>query len=210
MARLRASKCKLCRREGEKLFLKGRRCETSKCPLEKGRSYPPGQHGLRREKDSEYALRLREKQKVKKNYGVGEAQFRRYFSLANRKKGMTGENLLLILERRLDNLVYRLGLAPSRFSARQLIRHGHFTVKGKKVSIPSYSVKPGEIIKVREKSKELIPIKDAIERAKEKGVLPAWLEVNYENLSGSLKSLPNREELGLPFKEQLIVEFYSR
>ncbi|GAW90882.1 30S ribosomal protein S4 [Calderihabitans maritimus] len=208
MARYRGAVCRLCRREGEKLFLKGDRCYSDKCAIER-RPYPPGQHGQGRKKLSEFGLQLREKQKAKRIYGIMERQFRNYFEKAERQPGITGENLLRLLERRLDNVVYRLGLASSRAEARQLVRHGHFTVNDKKVNIPSYLVKPGDEIAVREKSKESPKFKEIAEAAAHK-TPPAWLELNVETLKGRVLALPSREEIDVPVQEHLIVELYSK
>jgi len=208
MARYIGPVCKLCRREGVKLFLKGERCYTAKCGLER-RSYAPGQHGQRRTKVSEYGTQLREKQKVRRIYGVLEAQFRRYFEMAERMRGVTGENLLVLLERRLDNMVYRMGMAPSRKAARQLVLHGHFLVAGKKVNIPSYLAKPGETIVVAAGSKEIPAIKTSLELQAKKG-FPTWLEVDAEKMGGTVKQLPTKDEIAMPIKEQLIVELYSK
>lgn len=208
MARYLESVCRLCRREGLKLFLKGERCYSDKCAVER-RSYPPGQHGQGRVKVSEYGTQLREKQKVKRLYGVLEKQFRRYFAEADRLKGITGENLLKLLERRLDNMVYRMGFAGSRNEARQLVKHNHFLVNGKKVNIPSYLLKPGDTIQVREKSRNLVRIQEALEAVQRRGV-PSWLELDKDNIRAVVKTLPVREELTLPIKEQLIVELYSK
>ena len=208
MGRYTGPACRLCRREGIKLFLKGAKCYTDKCPLEK-RNYPPGQHGRRRAKISEYGLRLREKQKLKRIYGVSEKQFKRYFEMAEKQKGLTGENLIKLLERRLDNVVYRMGFATSRRDARQLIAHGHVVVNGRKVDIPSYLVKPGDVIEIREKSKDLERIKQAVELSEFRGA-PSWIEVDYENLRGVFKAVPERSEVQIPVNETLIVEFYSK
>jgi small subunit ribosomal protein S4 len=208
MARYTDASCKLCRREGEKLFLKGERCYTNKCSVVR-RAYAPGQHGQQRKKMSEYGLQLREKQKARRFYGILEKQFRGYFEMAVKKKGVTGENLLQILESRLDNVVYRLGLATSRPEARQLVRHGHFTVNGKKVNIPSLLLKPGDIIGVRDKFKSSDKLKSIIDIAGGK-VVPKWLELDAENLIGKIISLPAREDIDLPIKEHLIVELYSK
>jgi small subunit ribosomal protein S4 len=192
-----------------KLFLKGERCYTEKCAIEK-RNLPPGQHGkLRKAKVVGYGLQLREKQKVKRIYGVLENQFRRYFEMADRTRGITGETLLQLLERRLDNVLYRLGLATSRAQARQLARHGHFTVNGRKVDIPSYSVKPGDVIGVRAGSVENPAIQHALEEVKGRGV-PEWLSFDPGTMSGRIASLPTREQINLPVQEQLIVELYSK
>jgi small subunit ribosomal protein S4 len=209
MARYTGPVCRLCRREGMKLFLKGERCYTEKCAIEK-RNMPPGQHGkLRKAKIVGYGLQLREKQKVKRIYGVLENQFRRYFEVADRTRGITGETLLQLLERRLDNALYRLGLATSRAQARQLARHGHFTVNGRKVDIPSYSVKPGDVIGVRAGSVENPAIQHALEEVKGRGV-PEWLSFDPGTMSGRIASLPTREQINLPVQEQLIVELYSK
>jgi small subunit ribosomal protein S4 len=208
MARYIGPVCKLCRREGMKLFLKGDRCYTDKCSFDR-RPYPPGQHGQRRIKFTEYGIRLREKQKVRRIYGVLERQFERYFDIANRKKGVTGEKLLELLERRLDSVVYRLGFARTRAEARQLVLHRHFAVNGRTVNVPSFVVKPGDVVAVRERSKTKALFADSLEQADRRGK-PEWLEVDKEKLTGAIKALPNREEITLPIQEQLIVEFYSR
>jgi small subunit ribosomal protein S4 len=198
----------MCRREGMKLFLKGERCFTDKCAIER-RNYPPGQHGQGRHKFSEYSVQLREKQKVKRIYGVFERQFRRYFSLAERAKGVTGEALLTTLERRLDNIVYRMSFANSRAEARQLVRHGHFSVNGRKVTIPSYLVNVGDKVTVRERSQKVTRIVEALELSQRRGV-PDWLEVNREGFAGTVKALPQRADLTMPINERLIVELYSK
>lgn len=209
MARYVGPVCRLCRREGMKLFLKGERCYTEKCAIEK-RNFPPGQHGKsRRAKLAGYGVQLREKQKVKRIYGVLEDQFRRYFESAERQRGITGETLLQLLERRLDNVVYRLGLATSRSQARQLVRHGHFQVNGRKVDIPSYSVRPGDIIGVRQTSQKSPTILHAIEEVKGRGI-PEWLQFDEGQTTGRIVSLPTREQINLPVQEQLIVELYSK
>lgn len=209
MARYTGPVCRLCRREGMKLFLKGERCYTEKCAIEK-RNLPPGQHGkLRKAKVVGYGLQLREKQKVKRIYGVLENQFRRYFEMADRTRGITGETLLQLLERRLDNVLYRLGLATSRAQARQLARHGHFTVNGRKVDIPSYQVKAGDVIGVRATSAQNPAIQHALEEVKGRGV-PEWLSFDSGTMSGRIASLPTREQINLPVQEQLIVELYSK
>ena len=208
MARYIGPVCRLCRREGIKLFLKGERCYIDKCAIER-RSYPPGQHGQGRSKSTEYSLQLREKQKLKRIYGVLESQFRRVFGLAERRRGITGENLLLLLESRLDNMVYRMGFAPSRSEARQLVRHGHFLVNQRRVTIPSYFVKPGDEIQVREPSRKVVRIQESLELAQRRGV-PEWLEVNKDAFAGRVRALPTRAELTLPINEQLIVELYSK
>ncbi|MEZ4392129.1 MAG: 30S ribosomal protein S4 [Polyangiales bacterium] len=208
MARYIGPVCKLCRREGAKLFLKGDRCYTEKCAYDR-RPYPPGQHGQARIKFTEYGLRLREKQKVRRVYGVLERQFRKYFSEADRTKGVTGENLLALLERRLDNVAFRLGFAATRSEARQLVLHQHVTVNGKRVNVPSYVVRVGDKIAVREKSREIARVKESVTGAERRGAL-TWLELDKANFTGTVKTLPVREEVGLDIKEQLIVEFYSR
>ena len=208
MARYIGPVCRLCRREGIKLFLKGERCYTDKCAIER-RSYPPGQHGQGRSKSTEYSLQLREKQKLKRIYGVLERQFRRVFALAERRRGITGENLLLLLESRLDNMIYRMGFAPSRSEARQLVRHGHFLINQRRVTIPSYFVKPGDEILVRESSRKIVRIQESLELAQRRGV-PEWLEVNKDTFAVRVRALPTRAELTLPINEQLIVELYSK
>lgn len=209
MARYTGPVCRLCRREGMKLYLKGDRCYSEKCAIER-RNYAPGDKGqARRNKMTEYGLQLREKQKARRIYGVLERQFRRYFSIAERQKGITGENLLRLLERRLDNVVYRLGFAASRNEARQLVRHGHFTVNGRRVNIPSYLVRVGDVIAVAEKSKDLARFAELAEVAAQK-TPPAWLDVDVENMQGRVLNLPSREDIDIPIKEHLIVELYSR
>jgi small subunit ribosomal protein S4 len=209
MARYIGPVCRLCRREGLKLFLKGERCYTDKCAIEK-RNLPPGQHGrARRQKMLGYGVQLREKQKVKRTYGVLENQFRRYFEAADRQRGVTGELLLQLLERRLDNVIYRLGLSTSRAQARQLVRHGHFAVNGRKVDIPSYSVRQGDTISVRPGSAKNTTIEHAIEEVKGRGI-PEWLSFDGAALAGRISSLPTREQINLPVSEQLIVELYSK
>jgi small subunit ribosomal protein S4 len=208
MARYIGPSCKLCRREGEKLFLKGDRCYTDKCAFDR-RPYPPGQHGQRRVKVTEYGIRLREKQKVRRIYGVLERQFRRYFQMADSTKGVTGEQLLAFLERRLDSVCYRLGFAATRSDARQLVRHRHVQVNGKTVSIPSFLVKPGDTISIREKSRQTGRVTVALEGVERRGV-PEWLELDKGAFAGKVRSAPMREAITLPIKEQLIVEFYSR
>ena len=208
MARYNQSVCRLCRRENLKLYLKGERCYSDKCAIDR-RAYPPGQHGQGRVKFSNYGLQLREKQRVKRMYGVLENQFRNFFEKAERMKGITGTNLLILLERRLDNLVYRLGFANSRNEARQLVRHSHFLVDQKKVSIPSYVVKVGGVIELREKSRKMARISEALEGVARRGV-PSWLELEKDQFRGRLVSLPAREDLTMPIKEQLIVELYSK
>jgi small subunit ribosomal protein S4 len=209
MARYTGAVCRLCRREGMKLFLKGERCYTEKCAIEK-RNFPPGQHGKsRRSKIAGYGIQLREKQKVKRIYGVLEDQFRRYFETADRQRGITGETLLQLLERRFDNVVYRLGLATSRAQARQLVRHGHFLINGKKVDIPSYSVRPGDVVAIRPTSQKNPTIAHAIEEVKGRGI-PGWLTFDAGEQAGRVVSLPTREQINLPVQEQLIVELYSK
>ncbi len=209
MARYTGPVCRLCRRERMKLFLKGERCFKEKCAIER-RGYPPGQHGQRRGRRSmNYGPQLREKQKVKRIYGVLEQQFRRYFQQAERRKGITGENLLILLERRLDNVVYSLGFASSRSQARQLVKHGHIQVDGRKVTIPSFQVRDGQVISVREASRKNDFIRTALESARGRGI-PEWLVLDDENFSGKVQSLPSREDIKLPIQEQLIVELYSR
>ncbi len=208
MARYTGPRCRLCRREGSKLFLKGDRCFSEKCAFER-RSYAPGQHGKGRIKVSDYGIRLREKQRVRRIYGVKESQFRRYFEIADRQKGVTGTNLLVLLERRLDNVVYRLGFADSRAQARQLVKHGHFLVNGRRVDIPSFQVRVGDEITVREKSKDIVPIVQAIEAVARRGV-PDWLELDAENKKGVVKAMPERSHITMPIQEQYIVEFYSK
>lgn len=209
MAKYTGSACRLCRRENMKLFLKGDRCYSDKCSFER-RPYAPGQHGQRRAgKDSEYRLQLREKQKVKRIYGVLEKQFRRYYYLAEKKKGITGTNLLLLLECRLDNMVYRMGFTSSRRQARQLVRQNHFSVNGKKSNIPSIQIKPGDYIEVKEGSRKITSILDAMETVVRRGV-PGWINLEKEKFRGTLNSMPNREDLTMPIQEQLIVELYSK
>src|SRR6187402_1175816 len=208
MARYIGPVCRLCRREAMKLFLKGERCYTEKCAIEK-RNFPPGQHGkTRKAKLAGYGLQLREKQKVKRIYGVLEDQFRGYFEQADRTRGITGETLLQLLERRLDNAIYRLGFATSRPQARQLVRHGHFLVNGKKVNIPSYSLKAGDVVTVREGSRANVTIIHATEEVKGRGI-PEWLSLEGE-MGGKVVSMPTREQINLPVQEQLIVELYSK
>jgi small subunit ribosomal protein S4 len=209
MARYTDAQCKLCRREGEKLFLKGARCFSDKCAIEK-RAYAPGQHGQgRRRKVSEYGLQLREKQKVRRLYGLLEKQFHNYFTKAAKRKGVTGENLLQMLECRLDNVVYRLGFAPSRKAARQLVRHRHFTINGRIVDIPSYAVRPSELIQVREASRKLDIVHAALRDASRQEPL-AWLRLDKARLEGELLELPRREDIPVTAQEQLIVELYSK
>jgi small subunit ribosomal protein S4 len=208
LARNTKSVCRFCRRENLKLFLKGERCYTEKCAIER-RNYPPGQHGQSRKKFSDYGAQLREKQKVKRLYGVLENQFRNTFKKADQQKGITGETLLILMERRLDNTVYRLGFANSRNEARQLVRHNHFLVNQSKVNIPSYLVKPGDVIELREKSKKVVRILEALEGVARRGV-PQWLELDKEQLKGHVKALPIREDITIPIQEKLIVELYSK
>ena len=208
MARYKDEQCRICRREGQKLFLKGSRCYTDKCSVSR-RNYAPGQHGQKKAKLSEYGTQLREKQKTKSFYGVGERQFRKYFEMASNKKGITGENLLQILESRLDNVVYRLGYGSSRPQARQLVNHGHFEVNGKKVDIASYLVKPGDVIKVRENKKDSKIMKENVEVLASRPV-PEWLEKDIDNLSGKVVRLATRADVDLPVEEHLIVELYSK
>ena len=209
MARYVGPVCRMCRREGMKLFLKGERCYAEKCAIEK-RNVPPGQHGKgRRARLAGYGLQLREKQKVKRMYGVLEHQFRRYFEVADRKRGITGETLLQLLERRLDSVVYRLGLATSRPQARQLVRHGHFLINGKRTDVPSYSVRAGDVVSVRATSTKNLSIQHAMEEVKGRGI-PEWLEFDAEKMTGRFASLPTRAQINLPVQEQLIVELYSK
>ncbi len=208
MARYTDASCKLCRREGQKLFLKGERCYTNKCAVGR-RPYAPGQHGAQKKKLSEYGIQLREKQKAKRFYGILESQFRKYFEMANRKKGITGENLLQLLESRLDNVVYRLGFGSTRAEARQLVTHGHFEINGKRLNIPSYIVKVGDTINVSEKGKKSVRFKEILDITGSK-VVPKWLEVDQENLKGKVVALPAREDIDLNVQEHLIVELYSK
>ena len=212
MARYTGPVCKLCRREGEKLFLKGERCFSPKCSVER-RGYPPGQHGRqsqwRRSRQSDFGAQLRAKQKARRVYGVLERQFRRYYKTALKSRGLTGFTLLQLLESRLDNVIYRMGFATSRAEARQLVRHGHFLVNGRKATIPSMLVKPGNKITLREKSREIARIVGALEALEGKAV-PQWLEIEKESFEGTVKAMPTREDITLPIEEQLIVELYSR
>jgi len=208
LARYHESVCRFCRREGTKLFLKGDRCYSDKCSVER-RTYPPGQHGQGRPKHTDYGTQLREKQKVRRIYGVLEKQFRTYIHLAEQKKGVTGENLLLLLESRLDNMVFRMGFASSRAEARQLINHGHIKVNGRKVDIASFRTKPGMAIEVQDKSRSIQGIDDSLKTVTRRGI-PSWLDVDGEAFKGVVKALPTREELPPTIKEQLIVEFYSK
>ncbi|MCD6571103.1 MAG: 30S ribosomal protein S4 [Deltaproteobacteria bacterium] len=208
MSRYTGPVCKICRREGAKLFLKGQRCYTDKCAFER-RNYAPGEHGQRRTRMSEYKIHLREKQKVRRIYGVSEKQFRIYYEMATRKKGVAGENLLVLLESRLDNIVYRMGFASSRQEARQLIGHGHFLVNGRKTDIPSFLVSSNDAIEVREKSKKALPILSALDDMERQGIVE-WLELDKENMKGRVKALPERKDIPMPVEETLIVEFYSK
>jgi small subunit ribosomal protein S4 len=208
MARYIGPVCKLCRRENMKLYLKGDRCYSDKCSYDR-RPYPPGQHGQGRIKFSEYGVRLREKQKVRRMYGVLEKQYRRYFDIADRQKGVTGENLLRLLERRLDNVAFRLGFGATRAEARQLVRHNHFQINGRRVNVPSFLVKTGDEIIVRERSRKIARIQEAMETIERRGT-PAWLEVEPKEFKGIVKAMPSREDITTPIQEQLIVEFYSR
>ena len=208
MARYKDEQCRICRREGQKLFLKGARCYTDKCSITR-RNYAPGQHGQKKKKLSEYGTQLREKQKTKAFYGVQEKQFRKYFEMASNKKGVTGEELLTILESRLDNVVYRLGFGSSRAQARQLVNHGHFEVNGKKVDIPSYLVKAGDVVSVREIRKDNKTIQENVEVNASRPV-PAWLEKDNEKLTGKVIRLASREDVDIPVEEHLIVELYSK
>ena len=208
MARYIGSVCRLCRRENVKIFLKGDRCFSDKCAIER-RPYPPGQHGQGRQRASEYARQLREKQKVKRMYGLLEKQFRKYFREAERAPGVTGSNLLSLLERRLDNTVHRLGFAATRAEARQLVRHGHFRVDGRKVDIPSFRVKAGQVIEVREKSKTIQRINDSMGAVERQG-MPSWLELDADAHKGTVQALPARDDVSAAIEEQLIVELYSK
>ncbi len=208
MARYRDALCRLCRRESEKLFLKGDRCFTDKCGVER-RKYSPGQHGQRRKKLSDYALQLREKQKAKETYGVLEKQFRKYYHMADKKQGMTGSNLLQLLERRLDNIVYRLGLAANRRQARQIVLHGHVTVNDRRVNIPSCLVRTGDVIGLKDASKKLTVIEENLAKIEHRG-LPSWVEMDTGSLKGRVTHYPSRDEIDLPVQEQLIVELYSK
>ena len=208
MARYIGPSCRLCRRENMELFLKGDRCYSDKCAM-KRRNYPPGHHGQARTKTSDYGVQLREKQKVKRIYGLLEKQFRGYFERADRMKGVTGENLLSLLERRFDNVVYRLGFASSRTESRQLVRHGHFSINGRKASIPSIKVKVGDVITLREKSRTITLVNDALDAVVRRGV-PQWLELDRDQFKGVVKGLPQREDIVTPIQEQLIVELYSK
>ncbi|MBM4146771.1 MAG: 30S ribosomal protein S4 [Nitrospira sp.] len=208
MARYIGAVCRICRREGEKLFIKGDRCYTEKCAIER-RKYPPGQHGQGFKKLSDYGVQLREKQKVRKMYGLLEKQFRRYFYDADRAKGITGEVLLQLIESRLDTIVFRMGFAPNRRRARQLIGHGHILVNGKKVNLPSYSIKQGDLVEVKETSRNMAEIADSISKSEHRG-LPGWVEVDIAHFQGKVLHIPSRDEIQLPVQEQLIVELYSK
>ena len=208
MARYKDAVCRLCRREGTKLFLKGDRCFSAKCGIER-RAYPPGQHGQGRARFSDYGVQLREQQKVKRMYGLLEKQFADTMSRASRMKGRAGENLLVLLERRLDNVIFRMGFSTSRAEARQLVRHSHFLINGRRASIPSMLVKPGAVISVVEKSRKIARIAGALETLESRSV-PQWVEINKEAFEGTVKSLPVREDITMPIQEQLIVEWYSR
>lgn len=208
MARYTGPSCRLCRRENTELYLKGERCYTDKCAI-KRRSYPPGQHGQGRTKVTPYGIQLREKQKVRRIYGILENQFRGYFEKADRLKGVTGENLLFLLERRFDNVAYRLGFAPSRTEARQLVRHGHFTLNGRKANIPSIQIKAGDVIQLKEKSRKVMCVNESLESVVRRGI-PQWLELDKDAYKGLVKTLPTREDITMPIQEQLIVELYSK
>jgi small subunit ribosomal protein S4 len=209
LARYREAVCRLCRREGMELYLKGDRCFTDKCAI-KRRGYPPGQHGQRRlKKHSDYGVQLREKQKARRIYGLLEKQFRNYFEKADRMKGKTGDNLLILLERRLDNVVYKLGFAVTRRESRQLVRHGHFLVNGRMVNVPSFLVRPGDAIELREKSRKIPSVNDALDAVVRKGI-PPWIELDREQFRGSVKNVPSRADITEPIQEQLIVELYSK
>lgn len=210
MARYRGSLCRLCRRENLKLFLKGDRCYTEKCAFER-RGYAPGEHGQSRDrrKHSDYGIQLREKQKLRRMFGLLEKQFKGYYVKADRQKGVTGTNLLVLLERRLDNIVFRIGFASSRSEARQLVRHNHFLVNGRKVNIPSYMVRVGDEVQIREKSRKMSRILDSMETVARRGI-PQWLELDKDNFKGVVKMFPAREELTMPIQEQLVVELYSK
>jgi small subunit ribosomal protein S4 len=208
LARYTGPSCRLCRRENIELYLKGERCYTDKCAI-KRRNYAPGQHGQGRSKVSDYGVQLREKQKVRRIYGILEKQFRTYFEKAESLKGVTGENLLFLLERRLDNLVYRLGFAASRTEARQLVRHGHFTLNGRKVNIPSIQVKAGDVVQLREKSRNIAAINESLDAVVRRG-MPQWLELQKDAHKGIVKAHPVREDITMPIQEQLIVELYSK
>jgi len=209
LSRYTGPKCRLCRAEGIKLFLKGDRCYTEKCPVAGKRNFRPGQHGREKPKLTDYGLRLREKQKLRRFYGVSEKQFKRFFDIAQRMRGEAGYNFLQLLERRLDNVVYRLGFAVSRAQARQLVAHGHVEVNGRKVDIPSFLVKVGDVVGIREKSRDLQVVKESLEGGGA-GRVPAWLELDQSQMRGRVVSLPARDQIDAPVNEQLVVEFYSR
>lgn len=209
MARYRGAVCRQCRREKLKLYLKGDRCYSDKCSFER-RSFPPGQHGqARMRKESDFSIQLREKQKVRRIYGMLEGQFRKYFKMADRAKGVTGENLLILLERRLDNTIYRLGFADSRSQARQMVKHSHILVNGRKVNIPSFLVSVNDEIVIREKSRKIAAITESLDAVARRGV-PSWLELNADNFKGVVKTTPDRQEITMPIQEQLVVELYSK
>jgi len=209
LSRYRGSVCRICRRENLKLYFKGDRCYSDKCAFDR-RSYPPGQHGQRRGgKISDYGLQLREKQKVKRTYGLSEKQFRLFFQRSEQKKGVTGTNLLVMLECRLDNVVYRLGFASSRVQARQLVKHNHFLINGRKVNIPSYQVRPGDVIELREKSRNVAAITEAMDAVVRRG-MPQWLELDKDAMKGSIRTLPVRDDITMPIQENQIIEFYSK
>lgn len=208
MAKYRGPVCRLCRREGEKLFLKGSRCMTEKCAIER-RSYPPGQHGQARQRISDYSTQLREKQKLRRIYGLQERQFRGIFERAERQSGVTGEALLQLLERRLDNVAYRLGFGSSRKEARQLVGHGHVMVNGRKLNVPGALVKAGDVVEVRERSRTLVPIQAALDAVEGRGI-PEWLELDKATFKGVVRALPTKDQIVLPVNEQLVVELYSR
>ncbi len=208
MARYREAVCRLCRREGVELYLKGDRCFTDKCAI-KRRGYPPGQHGQRRPKHSDYGVQLREKQKAKRIYGLLERQFRTYFDKADRMKGKTGDNLLILLERRLDSVVYKLGFGQTRRESRQIVRHGHFLVNGRKVNIPSFLVRSGDTVELSEKSRKIPNVNEALDAVVRKGI-PSWLELDRDKYRGVVKVLPTRADIQEPIQEQLIVELYSK
>jgi small subunit ribosomal protein S4 len=208
VAKYRGPVCRLCRREGVKLFLKGTRCMTEKCAIER-RSYPPGQHGQGRQRISEYSAQLREKQKLKRIYGLQERQFRNVFGKAERRKGITGEHLLKLLESRLDNVVYRLGFASSRKQARQLVNHGHVILNGRKTDVPAYIVKAGDVIEIRERSRQMPAIQAALEAVDGRG-MPPWLSLDRASFKGTVQGLPTKDDIALPVNEQMVVELYSR
>lgn len=209
MARYTGSVCRICRRENLKLFLKGDRCYSDKCAFDR-RGYPPGQHGQRRgRKTSDYGIQLREKQKVKRMYGLSEKQFHLFFERADNQKGITGTNLLVFLERRLDNVVYRLGFVNSRAQGRHFVRHNHFLINGKKVNIPSYLIKIGDVVEIREKSRKIQVLEDALAAVVRRGI-PQWLDLEKETMKGMIKEFPSREDITTPIQEQLIVELYSK